>query len=584
MQYDAVGNLFDDPSRQLRLMRYDYRNLLAGLYAAPTVGSSSSRLDFTYDETGQRISKVFKFRYTAPCGNDTAIAEIQIPEGFNAPSGETTLGTGGVETFYGPPGGGTCYFWDYDKKYYLYDNGVLVCTFDEDDNVEEMFVNGPNGKLAVYDNNLNANLYYFLNDRLGSSRGTMAANTGGTPQLTQYTNYHPYGLVSEQAGSYLTDFQYTGKEHDQHSSFDFQYYGARYYDPAHGIFTSVDAAGEFASGYVYCGGNPISLVDPDGNSVGGAIWLGLKIFGAFQAVKATLNLVDAWQSGQIDGAEFFLSFVLQNAQAFTTLAVGPDGAGVMSLMPDILTDDPLKGWGRKLGMNLAITELMIAAHAIDYHFGIGKSLESSPGTSQNTPVYDDLVPVLDSDGNPMMLAAEGPNAFLIIMENLRIRAEALAESLAKGFRQYLKDALQAAGGAPYASETPSGHSILPLIVEHDNEVSIMYIDYSNTTGYYETYRVGFVGGYAYGVFFQTVVTAPIGAASSTSWTTMAGRYPSGGRGFNIYYRGTRVLGLDYHAYPLGGRVVTGIQKAHLDSKLFGWKHQPWKWVYKTFGK
>ena len=44
------------------------------------------------------------------------------------------------------------------------------------------------------------------------------------------------------------------------------YFGARYYDPEVGIWTSTDPAGEFWNPYSYTGGNPVNLIDPFGLS------------------------------------------------------------------------------------------------------------------------------------------------------------------------------------------------------------------------------------------------------------------------------------------------------------------------------
>jgi hypothetical protein len=42
------------------------------------------------------------------------------------------------------------------------------------------------------------------------------------------------------------------------------YFGARYYDPEIGIFTSTDPAGQAWNSFAYCAGNPINLRDPSG--------------------------------------------------------------------------------------------------------------------------------------------------------------------------------------------------------------------------------------------------------------------------------------------------------------------------------
>ena len=94
------------------------------------------------------------------------------------------------------------------------------------------------------------------------------APSGSLPRVHQYMNYHPFGEVLEEYGSYNTNFKYTGKEHDRHSSFDYVYFGARYYKPKLGQFASIDKASQFASGYVYGMNNPLIGVDADGNWFG----------------------------------------------------------------------------------------------------------------------------------------------------------------------------------------------------------------------------------------------------------------------------------------------------------------------------
>jgi len=49
-------------------------------------------------------------------------------------------------------------------------------------------------------------------------------------QVAEYYNYQPFGQAIQASGSYATPYKFTGKERDQHSTFDFDYFGARYYD------------------------------------------------------------------------------------------------------------------------------------------------------------------------------------------------------------------------------------------------------------------------------------------------------------------------------------------------------------------
>ena len=83
----------------------------------------------------------------------------------------------------------------------------------------------------------------------------------------------PYGeqLLNQHAGTYDERFKFTGKERDVETGFD--YFGARYYWPV-GIWTSVDPLVDNfidKTPYLYCEGNPIRFVDPDGR-LPDAIW------------------------------------------------------------------------------------------------------------------------------------------------------------------------------------------------------------------------------------------------------------------------------------------------------------------------
>jgi len=139
----------------------------------------------------------------------------------------------------------------------------LLATFDANDNVIDMFVNGPEGRIASYYQNNSAYLYYYLTDQLGSSRVMMRGsmpNSTYPHQVVEYYNYQPFGQAIESWGSYATSFKFTGKERDQHSTFDYDYFGARYYDSRIGQFSSIDAAGQFASG---TGGPPFRWDDSE---------------------------------------------------------------------------------------------------------------------------------------------------------------------------------------------------------------------------------------------------------------------------------------------------------------------------------
>lgn len=120
----------------------------------------------------------------------------------------------------------------------------------------------------------NAGVYYILSDHLGSS--SLTTNSFGN--MTERTEYYPYGSVAATASNQDigNHYKFTGKEADAENNL--QYFGARYYDNRVGKFTSIDPAlfdqghlqqvledPQSLNGYTYARNNPIILIDPDGN-------------------------------------------------------------------------------------------------------------------------------------------------------------------------------------------------------------------------------------------------------------------------------------------------------------------------------
>ena len=334
MHYDVLGNLVSDSSRSIFQQDYDYRNLMTYAVVAPTASGSNSTLDFAYDQGGQRIHKKFHYQYWDDCNinpEDTGI----FPDG----------GTLGLD---GGGGGTQCRFWATSQTFYLYDNGVLLCTFDQNDDVEELFVNSAHGPVAEYWKNDNQYLYFFLKDHLGTPRVYMQGPpTDTTVHVGFYANYYPFGELLERGGNIFSDFAFTGKERDIHSSFDYYYSGSRYYDPRTGTFTGVDKAGQFASGYIYGGNNPAMMLDPDGELA----WFVPIIIGAVAGGYSGASIVsggnwdfrnwdsDWWKGaviGSVLGATAGASFAsYAHASGMTTTAQTASG----------IVNVPTKAWG-----------------------------------------------------------------------------------------------------------------------------------------------------------------------------------------------------------------------------------------------
>lgn len=110
--------------------------------------------------------------------------------------------------------------------------------------------------------------HYYLTDHLGSVRVVM--NSAG--EVVERNDYYPFGLRWNDTGQQLSDnrYRYNGKEDQLFVSVPYSDYGARMYDPVSARWTAVDPLAEkfYSTGtYVFCTGDPVRFVDPDGKQV-----------------------------------------------------------------------------------------------------------------------------------------------------------------------------------------------------------------------------------------------------------------------------------------------------------------------------
>ena len=108
--------------------------------------------------------------------------------------------------------------------------------------------------------------FFYHSDHLGST----SYITDDKANITQYDAYLPYGelLVDEHSSSEDLPYKFNGKQFDDETGL--YYYGARYMNPMASLWYGVDPLAEkynSIGGYVYCIGNPIRLVDPDGKKI-----------------------------------------------------------------------------------------------------------------------------------------------------------------------------------------------------------------------------------------------------------------------------------------------------------------------------
>ena len=136
----------------------------------------------------------------------------------------------------------------------------------------------------VADDTTEEETFFYHSDHLGST----SYITDDNGNITQYTAYLPYGelLVDEHSSSEDLPYKFNGKELDEETGL--YYYGARYMQPVASVWYGVDPLAEkypSLSAYVYCAGNPVKLIDPDGRKIVGVTKMDAQKF------KADIHLV-----------------------------------------------------------------------------------------------------------------------------------------------------------------------------------------------------------------------------------------------------------------------------------------------------
>ena len=103
---------------------------------------------------------------------------------------------------------------------------------------------------------------YFLTDHLESMR-VVATDQNN---VLERNDYYPFGKRWDSASLPISDNRdhFNGKEDQAFAGLPFSDYGARMYDRERGRWLSQDPLQQYHSPYVFCGNNPIRLIDLDG--------------------------------------------------------------------------------------------------------------------------------------------------------------------------------------------------------------------------------------------------------------------------------------------------------------------------------
>ena len=175
-----------------------------------------------------------------------------------------------------------------DTTHYFVSGDNLLCTYSEENGLKTLTsenVFGIDGKIIITLRGIDK--YVYATDLRGST--TSILNDDGGSECVYY--YEVYGEPeSFKSGSLYNEIMFTGAVHDE--STGLLYLSSRFYDAESGRFTSMDSyRGEIndplsLNYYGYCEGDPITLVDTEGENP--AVIIGALAGGFFSA---------AWEIG-----------------------------------------------------------------------------------------------------------------------------------------------------------------------------------------------------------------------------------------------------------------------------------------------
>jgi len=193
-------------------------------------------------------------------------------------------------------------------RYYLTSGMNILEEYNNSQSVDAVHIYNGNMQLATL---IPGNdIYYVCADQIMSSK----ALVDESGNIDQTRHYYPYGAIRTGTGN-ISDYQYSGKELDRTG---FYYFGARYYDPNFKRWLSCDPAEQGWSPYVYCGGNPVNMVDPDGEFVIEALVIAYRLYQIYSYANMAYQMYDAYQHGGFNammtaGMQMGASYVIGSA-------------------------------------------------------------------------------------------------------------------------------------------------------------------------------------------------------------------------------------------------------------------------------
>ena len=150
-----------------------------------------------------------------------------------------------------------------DGKYYV---GSFVYNLEDGEIASLESVASAGGR--TYKTDSGYEVRYFITDHLGSVRAVVNADG----EVVEQNDYMPYGTLHANAALQKTDNRYLYGGKELQTDFGINYYDSfARFQRNDGAFNSIDPLAEkyySISPYAYCAGNPVNLVDPDGQFTG----------------------------------------------------------------------------------------------------------------------------------------------------------------------------------------------------------------------------------------------------------------------------------------------------------------------------
>lgn len=251
--FDAVGNRLTKSDSQIGVTTYTYDSRDRMLTEQTPQGTTGYR----YDQRGSRIEELSADGTVTRTQWDAQGRMVNVGKTIGNTTTSTALRYDDMGNLIGQTvdGKSTEYLVDRNRPY-----SQILAAYDDTGTEEYVFAGQAGPRIAAHHG-----IPMFFSRDINNVRLV----TDGSGAVVSSAHYDAYGNVLSSTGTPLP-FLYNGELRQQSTQLDFL--RARYYDPAAGVFLSVDpAAGQLAlpqtlHDYAYANLNPVSNNDPSGRA------------------------------------------------------------------------------------------------------------------------------------------------------------------------------------------------------------------------------------------------------------------------------------------------------------------------------